>query len=398
MSIKSSLKALTTALLIFSSAAMAQVPASPIKLKLKLISDKFTSLTAFAEPNDKTGRLFVVEQEGRIKIIKKGILLTTPFLDIQSEVLKGNGSDERGLLGLAFHPEYSKNGKFYIYYSSRIPKTAGVNHHSIVREFTASSQNSDLADKASGRIVLEFEEPEANHNGGDLKFGPDGFLYVAVGDGGGGDDRHAEFGNGQNLNTFLGKILRIDVNQKPYAVPKDNPFVGKANTKPEIYAYGLRNPWRISFDKVSGKLFVGDVGQNKYEEIDIVTKGGNYGWRIREGLHENARFPNDPDPKNSIDPITDYPHAEGISVTGGFVYRGKKIPALYGKYVFADWMGPLWTLTDTKKPQWNREKLSISHDAGYWQITSFGEDQAGELYLLAAILESGKNAVYQIIP
>ena len=377
--------------------ACGQVSNSPVKLKVQLVTDDLTSLTSFAEPKDQSGRLFICEQEGRIRIIKKGVLLPTPFLDIKADVLKREGSDERGLLGLAFHPNYAKNHKYYIYYSSRIPKTPGVDHHSIVKEFTASAQNPDVTDPKSGKVVLEFNEPESNHNGGDIKFGPDGYLYIAVGDGGGGDDRHGDNGNGQNLNTLLGKILRIDVNTAPYIVPKDNPFVGQENAKPEIYAYGLRNPWRISFDKANGRLFAGDVGQNAWEEVDIITKGGNYGWRVREGLHENSKYNSDPKPKNPIEPITDYAHKEGISITGGFVYRGKQIPALVGKYVFADWMGPLWTLTDTKKPQWVREKLSISKDAGYWQITSFGEDQAGELYLVTAMLESGKAALYKIV-
>lgn len=388
-----------TILSLFSvlTVACGQVSNSPVKLKVQLITDNLASLTSFAEPKDQSGRLFICEQEGRIRIIKKGALLPTPFLDIKEDVLKREGSDERGLLGLAFHPNYAKNHKYYIYYSSRISKTAGVDHHSIVKEFTASGQNPDLTDMKSGKVVLEFDEPQANHNGGDIKFGPDGFLYIAVGDGGGGDDRHGDIGNGQNLNTLLGKILRIDVNTAPYVIPKDNPFVGRENTKAEIYAYGLRNPWRISFDKANGRLFTGDVGQNAWEEVDIITKGGNYGWRVREGLHENSKFNGDPAPKNPIEPITDYAHKEGISITGGFVYRGKKIPALVGKYLFADWMGPLWTLTDTKKPQWLREKLSISKDAGYWQITSFGEDQAGELYLITAMLESGKGALYKIV-
>jgi glucose/arabinose dehydrogenase len=377
--------------------ACGQVANSPVKLKVQLITDNLTSLTSFAEPKDQSGRLFICEQEGRIRIIKKGVLLTTPFLDIKADVLKREGSDERGLLGLAFHPNYAKNHKYYIYYSSRIPKTPGVDHHSIVKEFTGSAQNPDITDQKSGKVVLEFNEPESNHNGGDIKFGSDGYLYIAVGDGGGGDDRHGDIGNGQNLNTLLGKILRIDVNTAPYVVPKDNPFVGQENARPEIYAYGLRNPWRISFDKANGRLFAGDVGQNAWEEVDIITKGGNYGWRVREGLHENGKYKNDPAPKNPIEPITDYAHKEGISITGGFVYRGKQIPALVGKYVFADWMGPIWTLTDTKKPQWLREKLSISKDAGYWQITSFGEDQAGELYLVTAMLESGKAALYKIV-
>jgi len=396
MNLKSILPFAFIFLLSLTQACYGQPGTSALKLDVKLISDQFSHPTAFGEPADQSGRLFVAEQEGRIRIIKKGKVLSAPFLDITDEVLKNDGYDERGLLGLAFHPNFAKNGKFYIYRSVRVPKTDGVDHKSEVREYTVSKQNPDLADKASSRLVLSFDQPQSNHNGGDLKFGPDGLLYIASGDGGGGDDRHGAYGNAQNLGNVLGKILRIDVNQQPYGIPKDNPFVGKEGARGEIYAYGLRNPWRFSFDKTTGKLFAGDVGQGAWEEVDIITKGGNYGWRIREGLHE--KFPNDPDPKNWIDPITDYSHSEGISITGGFVYRGKQIPSLKGKYVFADWMGPVWSLTDVKKAQWNREKLSISHAAGYWQIYSFGEDQSGELYVLAVMLDSNKGAVYKIVP
>ena len=209
------------------------------------------------------------------------------------------------------------------------------------------------------RVVLKVDDPQGNHNGGDLKFGPDGYLYISMGDGGGQKDQHGTIGNAQDLTSLMGKILRIDVNQQPYGIPKDNPFVDKKDEqgqpiRPEIYAYGFRNPWRISFDKKDGRLFTGDVGQDKFEEVDIVKKGGNYGWRVREGLHEFNE--NDPDPKNWVDPIIDYPHPEGLSVTGGFVYRGKAIPALVGKYVFADWIGPIWQLEDTGGKTWTREK------------------------------------------
>jgi glucose/arabinose dehydrogenase len=207
---------------------------------------------------------------------------------------------------------------------------------------------------------------------------------------------HGTYGNGQNLNTLLGKILRIDVNTLPYAIPKDNPFIGMENTKPEIYAYGFRNPWRISFDKLNGRLFAGDVGQKNWEEIDIVTKGGNYGWRVREGTH--VKSPNDPDPKNWINPIADYGRNEGISVTGGFLYRGKQLPELFGKYIFGDLMGTIWTLTDINKELWKMEKLSIFREPGNWQIYSFGEDRNGEIYLLVNLIEEEKGAIYKIIP
>ncbi|WP_449440614.1 PQQ-dependent sugar dehydrogenase [Pedobacter steynii] len=373
-----------------------QASLSPVKVNLQLVSDQLSYPTAFAVPNDKSGSLFVCEQKGRIRIIKNGKLLSKPFLDFTDEVLMMNSSDEMGLLGLAFHPQYTQNGKFYVYFSKRVPKTPGVDHQSIIREYRVSAEDSDVADKTKSKDVLIIDEPESNHNGGDIKFGPDGFLYIGVGDGGAYNDKHGTYGNGQNLNTLLGKILRIDVNKLPYAIPKDNPFVGTENTKPEIYAYGFRNPWRISFDKVNGRLFAGDVGQNNWEEIDIVTKGGNFGWRVREGTH--VKFPNDPDPKNWINPITDYGRSEGISVTGGFVYRGKQIPELFGKYIFGDLMGTVWTLTDVKKELWKREKLSISREPGNWQIYSFGEDGDGEVYLLANLIEEEKGAIYKIIP
>ncbi|ATP56534.1 glucose dehydrogenase [Pedobacter ginsengisoli] len=373
-----------------------QASLSPVKVNLQLVSDQLLYPTAFAAPNDESGSLFICEQKGKIRIIKNGKLLAKPFLDFTDEVLMMNSSDEMGLLGLAFHPKYAKNGKFYVYFSKRIPKTPGIDHQSVIREYKVSAGNGDLADKTKSRDVLVINEPESNHNGGDLKFGPDGFLYISIGDGGAYNDRHGTYGNGQNLNTLLGKILRIDVNSTPYAIPKDNPFIKVENAKPEIYAYGFRNPWRISFDRVDGRLFAGDVGQNNWEEVDIVTKGGNFGWRVREGTH--VKFPNDPDPKNWINPITDYGRSEGISVTGGFLYRGKQLPELSGKYIFGDLMGTVWTLTDVNQELWKREKLSISREPGYLQIYSFGEDQYGEVYMLVNLIEEEKGAIYKIVP
>ena len=370
-------------------------------VKLQLISDQLLYPTAFAvAPGGPADRLFVCEQEGRIRIIDKGKLSPQAFLDVTQEVVKKKGYEERGLLGLAFHPDYVKNGKFYIYCSTPSQGKKGVNNVEEVREYTVSKQ-ADVADKTTMRIVLSVEDPEGNHNGGDLKFGPDGYLYITMGDGGGQKDQHGPVGNAQDLTTLMGKIMRIDVNQQPYGIPKDNPFVNKKDgqgqpLRPEIYAYGFRNPWRISFDRKTGRLFTGDVGQDKFEEIDIVTNGGNYGWRVREG--SQAFNENDPDPKNWIDPITDYPHPEGLSVTGGFVYRGKDIPALVGKYVFADWIGPIWQLEDTGGKTWTREKLAISKEVGYWHVYSFGEDKAGELYVLTVLLDSSKGALYKIVP
>ncbi len=369
-----------------------QAQPAAVSVQTQLITDGLSHPTAFAAPADGSGRLFICEQEGRIRVVQNGQLLAQPYLDISGEVLKHDGYDERGLLGLAFHPQFKQNGKFYLYCS--LP-ASGANNRSAVREYTVDPAK-NTATQNKMRTVIEYAQPEANHNGGDLKFGADGFLYIAAGDGGGANDRHGEIGNGQNLNTLLGKILRIDVNAAPYVIPKDNPFVGKSGARPEIFAYGLRNPWRFSFDRGTGRLFAGDVGQNDYEEVDIITAGGNYGWRVREGLH--AKNTSDPKPENLIDPIVEYPHPEGISVTGGFVYRGQALPALKGQYIFADWMGPVWALTDTGGKQWRRESLSISRPAGYWQVYSFGEDQAGELYILAVLLDSDKGALFKIVP
>ncbi len=380
-----------------SGTAFGQVETSTSKVKLQLVTDQLSHPTAFAVNKKSPDLIFVCEQEGKIRVIKNGKIVTTPFLDITQDVLKKDGYDERGLLGLAFHPDYSTNGKFYVYISVKAtPAEKGVDHRSEVREYTVSKANPLLADKASVKKVLTFDQPQSNHNGGDLKFGADGFLYISAGDGGGADDKHGQYGNAQNMTNLLGKILRIDVNKSPYSIPEDNPFVKTQDARGEIYAYGLRNPWRFSFDKKTNELFAGDVGQNKYEEIDIITKGGNYGWRPIEGFHDFRA--DDPKPVKPIAPIAEYPHPEGLSITGGFVYRGKAIPSLTGKYIFGDMMGPIWSLISGPNNKWTREKLSIGKDAGYWHVYSFGEDLSGELYVLTELLEENKGALYKLVP
>jgi glucose/arabinose dehydrogenase len=241
--------------------------------------------------------------------------------------------------------------------------------------------NSDQADPASARIVLTIEEPESNHNGGCIQFGPDGYLYVSFGDGGGQGDKHGETGNGQRLDTWLGKILRIDVNAETgFKVPKSNPFVGNANAKPEIWAYGFRNPWRFSFDRASKQLFAGEVGQDTWEEVDIVNKGANYGWRLMEGTHcynpaTGCAI------KGITMPITEYSHKIGVSVTGGYVYNGLQIATLKHKYVFADWTGPIFYLQKSGA-KWLRGRVMLQNYPENLKITAFGEDQSGEIYVL----------------
>ncbi len=311
------------------------------------------------------GRVFVVEQEGRIHVFAAdaGVTSTTVFLDIRA--LVDDSGNEEGLLGLAFHPNYKSNGTFYVNYTASNPD------RTVIARYTVSS-DSNAADPASASVVLEFSQPYSNHNGGQIAFGPDGYLYIGTGDGGSGGDPQ---GNGQSLSTLLGKILRIDVNTDPYGIPADNPFVGQAGVREEIYAYGLRNVWRFSFDPETGLLWCGDVGQNKFEEIDLIRKGGNYGWNTMEGFScYNAASC---DTAGLILPILDYPRSEGISVTGGHVYRGTKWPDLIGAYVYADFgTGKIWSI----RLEGNRVIHRLLVSSGL-PISSFGVDASRELYL-----------------
>jgi glucose/arabinose dehydrogenase len=373
----------------------------PLKLNLQLIAKDLTSPTGMASPKDGTHRLFITEQSGKIKIIKNGAVLPVPFLDLTGglDVLDKNYS-EKGLLGLVFHPDYKTNGRFFVYYSAPY-NDKNFDHKSVLAEYKVSKNNPDVAD-IKEQVIMEIPEPEPNHNGGCLQFGKDGYLYIGVGDGGGEGDKHGLIGNGQNLNTWLGKILRIDVNsQKPYAVPKGNPFVGKAEAKPEIYAYGLRNPWRFSFDRTTNVLMCADVGQNKWEEVDIIEKGKNYGWRIMEGNH-CYNPPSNCDIKGLTLPINEYGHDIGVSIIGGYIYRGKKYPSLQGDYIFGDWDRKLFYLKQDKDHRWSRGDIFIngntSNDAGN-HINSFGEDEDGEIYVMAqhgASPHSATGFVYRI--
>ena len=370
-------------------------------LKLNFVSKGFTSPVGMASPKDGTNRIFVIEQRGKIKIIKNGIVNPIPFLDVSEKIDPLNiAYSEKGLLGLAFHPMNKTNGRFFIYYSAPCSEKI-FDHKSILAAYKVSATNSDIAD-VKEEILIEIYEPESNHNGGCLQFGKDGFLYIGVGDGGGAGDAHGASGNGQNLNTLLGKILRIDVDSKnPYAIPADNPFAGRQDAKPEIYAYGLRNPWRFSFDRATGKLYCGDVGQDKFEETDIIEKGRNYGWRTMEGVHCFNPSSNCKTDGLTL-PIDEYNHQTGISICGGYVYRGHKFPSLQGYYIFGDWTGKLFYLKQDKNNNWNRGEIyldgSSSNEIGA-KLNSLGEDENGELYILTQHLfgpKSPTGAVYQL--
>jgi glucose/arabinose dehydrogenase len=366
-----------------------------ISVGVQVVASGIQAPTAIVFPDN--GQAWVTEQSGKIRVIQQGKLLEEPLIDLKDKLVKlNNGYEERGLLGIALHPAFKTNKKVYLYYS--VPPVQKSNHSGVLAEYTLAESGNKI-DGASERIILTIEEPDGNHNGGCLQFGPDGYLYVSFGDGGGQGDEHGKIGNGQDMNTWHGKILRIDINtDSGYKVPKDNPFVGKTDVKPEIWAYGFRNPWRFSFDKASGQLFAGDVGQSAWEEVDIVKKGGNYGWRLMEGTHCY-----NPDKgcniKEMIAPIAEYHHSEGVSVTGGYVYNGSKNLQIKGKYIFADWTGKGYYLQQTGN-KWTRGKLSFTNIADNAKITAFGEDAAGELYVLTNTdtgPENKKGTVYRII-
>jgi glucose/arabinose dehydrogenase len=310
---------------------------------------------------DGSGRLFVLEKPGRIRIIENDQLIETPFLDISDRV--GSGGNEQGLLGLAFHPQYAQNGRFFVNYTDK-------NGDTVLARFQVSS-DPNVADPNSEVKILGVDQPFANHNGGGLVFGPDSYLYAGLGDGGSQGD---PFGNAQNTGVLLGKILRLDVDSaEPYAVPADNPFGN------EVWAYGLRNPWRFSFDKSTNDLYIADVGQNTWEEIDFLPAGSpggtNFGWNFREGAHDYKGG----GPAGMVEPVAEYSHSEGgCSVTGGYVYRGS-LPEWHGIYLYADYCkGLIWGLIQSDGG-WQSQPL-FDLDV---TITSFGQDSSGELYILS---------------
>jgi glucose/arabinose dehydrogenase len=350
-----------------------QEPEAAISAADAFPSLKFSLPVDIRQAPGDTGRFFVVEQAGTIRVFEntKSAQTSGIFLDIKIKVQAGG---ERGLLGLAFHPDFQNNGYFFVNYTAPNPL------RTVIARYKATTAASNQADPQSEVLLLTFNQPYENHNGGAIQFGQDGLLYIATGDGGSGGDPQ---NNAQNLKSYLGKILRVNVDatdKRNYGIPSDNPYA--ANNEgflPEIYASGLRNPWRISFDTGTGRLFVGDVGQNKREEIDIITKGGNYGWRLKEGI-DCYNPSSNCNAAGLIGPIHDYSQENGDrSITGGYVYRGKALPELAGKYVYGDYVsGRIWALEmdgDNKK-----DNSVLLEKQG--NISSFGQDAAGEIYFL----------------
>ena len=348
----------------------------------ELLVDGLEQPVQLVDLDDGSGRMLVVQQGGLVRILRDGALDETPFLDVSGQISTGS---EQGLLGLAPHPGFAENGTFFIDYTDTDGNTR-------VERWTTDSADADRADPASAQPVLFQEQPYPNHNGGLLLFGPDGYLYVGLGDGGSGGD---PLGHGQNPETLLGSILRIDVDNlaegQGYGIPDDNPFVDQAGAAPEIWAYGLRNPWRFSFDRETGDLLIGDVGQGEVEEVDFQPAGAgglNFGWNLKEGPECYAS--DTCDDSDLVDPFFWYTHDEGgCSVTGGYVYRGEAVPELSGVYLTGDYCsGQLWGVGRDAEGAW---QASEPIETGY-RISSFAEDASGEVYLI-----DHSGAIYRIV-
>jgi glucose/arabinose dehydrogenase len=404
-------------------ANLASAADSASGVALKLVAEGLTSPSVLVPFDDGSGRMLLAQQTGPLHLMAKDGKLQ-PFLDLTGRLatLK-KGFDERGVLGVALHPKFRQNGKFFVCYSApkRADAPADWDHTMNISEFKVDAKNKAQGDASSERVLLQIDKPYFNHNGGRIAFGSDGYLYIGVGDGGNANDtgKRPETGNGQNLDTLMGKILRIDVDKgNPYAIPSDNPFA-KGGGKPEIFAYGIRNPWGMTFDRGGTReLFASEVGQSAYEEVNIIRNGGNYGWNVKEGPSwfdpKKALVPSDSgrttDARGQpfIDPPILYKNlkvfpqeGKGISITGGYVYRGKALPALVGKYIFADWskhmalpQGVLLAASRADKAglHWTLEQLiPTTHpkeNLGLF-VWAFGEDEQGELYLLT----NGNNGV-----
>jgi glucose/arabinose dehydrogenase len=357
-------------------------PDGPVPVALQEVAGVVFPLYLTSPPGD--SRLFIVEKGGAIRIVKDGSLLPSPFLDLSSKV---SGGPEQGLLGLAFDPGYATNGRFIVHYTD-------VSGNTTLSAYRVSATDPDQADPATETILLTVEQPFPNHNGGQILFGPDGMLYLGLGDGGSGGDPG---GRGQSLADLLGDILRLDVSSgTSYTVPPDNPFVGQTGPRPEVWSYGLRNPWRFSFDAATGDLYIGDVGQNVWEEVDVVAaaagagRGANFGWNVTEGRHCYAS----PgcDTSQFTMPVLEYSHAQGCSISGGYVYRGAAIPALQGHYFYADFCSG-WVRSFRMQDGQAVEPYQWPTLAPGGSVTSFGQDAAGELYIMIA-----EGRVFRIVP
>ena len=415
--------------------AAAQKVSDTHAVGIQFVAEGLTAPVAMAYPDDGSGRLFVVDQAGTIRLIDAhGQLLPEPFLDLSSLIVPLNaGYDERGTLGMAFHPDYAKNGRMFVYYTAPLREGGqrGWDHTNVLAEFSVSKNNPDQGDLASQKIVMQIDQPSYNHNAGHITFGPDGYLYIPIGDGGGSNDldkgHTPTLGNGQDLRNLQGSILRIDVNgaSGTYTVPADNPFVGQGKDAPEIYAYGFRNPYHIAFDTGgTHALIVGDAGQDLFEEVDVVTKGGNYGWRIKEATHcFNAREATQPydsckstgaDGKPLIDPVIEYSHTDlGVVVIGGYVYRGAALADLAGQYIFGDYnrMGGtspngslLWATPSENAGMWKWGEIKVVgglNDRLDGYLLAIGQGPDGELYVMTSqsFAPSGKTGkVWKLVP
>ncbi len=422
--------------LVLAMAAAGDPAAAQVTVNLEEVASGLTAPMAMVSPPG-DDRRFIVEQMGRIRILTAdGELLDEPFLDIRNLMVQQLADfDERGLLGLAFHPDFANNGKFYVAYSRKQNvlgdpgMTLWWDHENVVVEYTVSADDPDVADLTSARIISAIMWPQFNHNGHWIAFGPDGMLYISTGDGGYANDwgigHNVTEGNGQDLISPHGKILRIDVDETAggeYGIPADNPFVGQeATALPEIWAYGLRNPWRCSFDMGGeNELFCGDVQQNSYEEVSIIEKGGNHGWRLMEATHcfdfeDPNNHPDDCSSEGMVAPIIEYKNCtaqpqgcEGISVTGGYVYRGSHAD-WDGKYIFGDWSksfgapdGQLFFATENGDGTWTKENVTVANmEGGLPYILAFAQDHDGEVYALTSVTTGpvgGLDKIYKIVP
>jgi len=405
--------------------------AENLTVNLEVVAEGLQAPLALVQPQG-DDRRFIVEQPGRIRVlVDDGFLLDEPFLDISHKIVDLMSTfDERGLLGLAFHPNFTENGRFFVYYSGYIPGDSDLgthlwySHTNYVAEYRVDPENPNLADRRSEKVLFGIDWPQFNHNGGWLGFGPDGMLYVSLGDGGYANDwgigHHVTLGNGQHLGTHLGKILRVNVDEGDYyTVPDDNPFVGDAEAEPEIWAYGLRNPWRCSFD-MSGEidgLFCADVGQNAFESVNLIKSGENHGWRITEGNHcfdyvNPNDHPEDCDTSGITMPILEYQNCnvfsdcEGISITGGYVYRGDN-EEWDGTYFFGDWSARFDVMDGRlmagrqQNGEWSMQRVEVEGRETLPYILAFGQDNDGDVYLLTteSLGPTGQlDRIYRIVP